>query len=216
MQYPDARILIFAKAPISGQVKTRLNAVLGADGAARLHSGMVQHTVECVEASTLAPLQLWCAPRTDAPFFDKLKQTFALELCEQRGADLGARMLHAFSVALQSAELAIAIGTDWPGLNAGVIAIALQRLQQGDDAVLGPAEDGGYVLLGLRKVDARLFAEIAWGSAQVLTQTRQRLRQLQWQWSELPTSWDLDRPEDFERALRAGLVPDPRENIMTG
>ena len=120
-------------------------------------------------------------------------------------------MLHAFNVALQSASFAVAIGTDWPVLDTGVIATALQRLQQGDDAVLGPAEDGGYVLLALRKVDPRLFTEIAWGSAQVLTQTQQRLRRLQWQWSELPTSWDLDRPEDFTRALGAGLVHDPRE-----
>ena len=211
MRYPAARILIFAKAPISGQVKTRLIPVLGADGAARLHYEMVQQTVERVAASALAPLQLWCTPGIDEPLFDNLKNRSEIKLFEQLGVDLGARMLHAFNVALQSASFAVAIGTDWPALDTGVIATALQRLQQGDDAVLGPAEDGGYVLLALRKVDPRLFTEIAWGSAQVLTQTQQRLRRLQWQWSELPTSWDLDRPEDFTRALGAGLVHDPRE-----
>ena len=211
MRFPAARILIFAKAPLPGQVKTRLVPLLGAAGAARLHSAMVAQTVRRMQAAALAPLQLWCAPSAAAPLFEELKQTNTLELCEQRGADLGARMLHAFTAALQSAEIAVAIGTDWPALDPGVIATALQRLQQGDDAVLGPAEDGGYVLLGLRRVDTRLFEDIVWGSDQVLAQTQERLRQLQWQWSELPMSWDLDRPVDFERALNAGLVRDPRE-----
>lgn len=211
MQFPTARILIFAKAPIPGKVKTRLVPLLDAASAARLHSAMVAQTVQRMQAAALAPLQLWCAPSAAAPLFEELKQSGPLELYEQRGADLGARMLHAFTLALQSAEMAVAIGTDWPALDPQMIATALQRLQQGDDAVLGPAEDGGYVLLGLRRVDARLFTDIAWGSAQVLAQTRERLHQLQWQWSELATSWDLDRPEDFNRALRAGLVRDPRE-----
>lgn len=212
MRFPTARILIFAKAPLPGQVKTRLVPLLGTVGAARLHSAMVAQTVQRVQAAALAPLQLWCAPSAAAPLFDALKQTGPLELCEQHGADLGARMLHAFTAALQSAEVAVAIGTDWPALDPGVIATALQRLQQGDDAVLGPAEDGGYILLGLRRVDTRLFEDIAWGSAQVLSQTQERLRQLQWRWSELPMSWDLDRPVDFERALNAGLIRDPRES----
>ena len=211
MRFPSAHILIFAKAPIPGQVKTRLVPLLGAAAAARLHHALVAQTVQRVQASALAPLQLWCAPSTEVPLFDELKQNVGLELYAQRGADLGARMLHAFTFALQSAEMAVVIGTDWPALDPEMIATALQRLQHGDDAVLGPAEDGGYVLLGLRRVDARLFTDIAWGSAQVLEQTRERLRQLQWQWSELATSWDLDRPEDFKRALRAGLVRDPRE-----
>ena len=210
MRFPAARVLIFAKAPIPGQVKTRLVPMLGADGAARLHGELVTKTVQRMQASALAALQLWCAPRVDEPLFDSLKQTHDLQLSEQCGADLGARMRHAFSEALQCADYAVAIGTDWPALQPEMIATALQRLQQGDDAVLGPAEDGGYVLLGLRRVEPRLFTDIAWGSALVLAQTRERLRQLQWQWSELPTSWDLDRPADFERALHAHLVRDPR------
>ncbi len=210
MQFPTARILIFAKAPIPGQVKTRLLPLLSAEDAARLHGDLVSQTVQRVQVSALAPLQLWCAPGVDAPLFDNLKQTCNLELCQQRGVDLGARLLHAFTVALQCAEYTLAIGTDWPALQPTILAAALQSLQHGDDAVLGPAEDGGYVLLGLRRVDAHLFANITWGSSQVLTQTRARLLGLQWQWSELPMSWDLDRPSDFERALRAGLVLDPR------
>lgn len=212
MQFPAARILIFAKAPFPGQVKTRLLPLLGEDAATRLHSRMVQQTVQRVQASAVAPVQLWCAPTTEEPLFDNLKTTLRVELHRQHGIDLGARMLHAFSAALQSAEGALVIGTDWPMLESGLLATTLQRLQQGDDAVLGPAEDGGYVLLGLRRVDPHVFANIDWGGAQVLTQTRARLRELKWRCSELPVSWDLDRPADFERALRAGLIQDPRAN----
>lgn len=210
MQFPTARILIFAKAPIPGQVKTRLMPLLDAQSAAQLHSELVSQTVQRVHAAALAPLQLWCAPRIEEPLFDNLTGTYRLERYAQQGADLGARMLHAFSTALQSADAVVGIGTDWPALNPAALASALVRLQQGDDAVLGPAEDGGYVLLGLRRVDPRLFADIAWGTHQVLTQTRERLRELRWQWCELPMSWDVDRPEDFERALRMRLVHDPR------
>ena len=212
MQFPAARILIFAKAPLPGQVKTRLLPLLGKRAATRLHSDMVQQTVQRVQACALAPVQLWCAPTIDAPLFDNLKKTLHVELHQQHGMDLGARMLHAFGVALQCAEGALVIGTDWPMLEPAMLATTLQRLQQGDDAVLGPAEDGGYVLLGLRRVDPHLFTEIDWGSAKVLTQTRARLRELKWRCSELPVSWDLDRPADFERALRAGLIHDPRAN----
>jgi len=211
MRFPAARILIFAKAPIPGQVKTRLVPLLGADGAARLHSELVKKTVQRVQRSALAPLQLWCDPRIEAPLFDSLNQAAALERREQCGADLGARMLHAFTQALQASEYVVAIGTDWPALEPELIATALRYLQHGADAVLGPAEDGGYVLLGLRHADPLLFENIAWGSSQVLTQTKERLRQLRWSVRELPVSWDLDRPEDFERALHAGLVHDPRE-----
>lgn len=211
MQFPAARILIFAKAPIPGQVKTRLMPLLGIEGAAQLHREMVNQTVQHVRAAALAPLQLWCAPDIEEPLFDNLRRTEKLELYAQHGADLGARMLHAFTAALRSAEMAVVLGTDWPALDPGLVATALQRLQNGDDAVLGPAEDGGYVLLGLRRADPLLFSEIEWSSARVSAQTRERLQRLQWRWSELPISWDLDRPADFERALRAGLVRDPRE-----
>lgn len=211
MQFPAARILIFAKAPIPGQVKTRLMPLLSIEGAAQLHREMVNQTVQRVQAAALAPLQLWCAPDIKEPFFDNLKCTQRLELYAQHGTDLGARMLHSFTAALRSAEMAVVLGTDWPALDPDLVATALQRLRNGDDAVLGPAEDGGYVLLGLRRVDPFLFSEIAWSSARVSAQTRERLQKLQWRWSELPVSWDLDRPADFERALHAGLVRDPRE-----
>jgi glycosyltransferase A (GT-A) superfamily protein (DUF2064 family) len=79
---------------------------------------------------------------------------------------------------------------------------ASRWLAGGADAVLAPAEDGGYALIALRRVSPRLFADIDWGGPRVMAQTRERLAALGWRWRELPTLWDVDRPEDVARLRR--------------
>jgi hypothetical protein len=86
-------------------------------------------------------------------------------------------------------------------MTADYLARAFALLDGGADAVVGPAEDGGYVLLGLRRMDKRLFEDMAWGTDRVLDQTRERLAVLGWRWQELETLWDVDRPEDLERLM---------------
>lgn len=202
MQYPDARILIFAKAPVPGYVKTRLIPALGAEGAASLYTGLLKQTVESVVAADLAPVQLWCAPDSANAFFQRLASQYDLLLCDQSGAGLGERMRHAAGLALNASDAVLLMGADCPLLSGIHLAQALQWLMDGEDAVLGPAEDGGYVLLGLRQNSAALFEEIPWGSDQVLELTRRRLAKLGWRWQELEPLWDLDRPVDFERWRR--------------
>ena len=123
-------------------------------------------------------------------------------LREQRGEDLGERMRHAAELTLETASFLVLIGGDCPVLNAGYVARALRLLESGCDAVLGPAEDGGYVLLGLRRSDPLLFSGFPWGTSKVLEMTRERLRQAGLAWRELETLWDLDRVEDLERLER--------------
>jgi glycosyltransferase A (GT-A) superfamily protein (DUF2064 family) len=93
----------------------------------------------------------------------------------------------------------VLIGCDCPGLDGEDLGEALSALREGYDAVVGAAEDGGYVLLGLRHPAPALFAGMAWGSGRVLMDTRTRLHALGWRWHELKTHWDVDRPEDLER-----------------
>ena len=93
----------------------------------------------------------------------------------------------------------VLIGGDCPVLNPGHLKQALTWLASGEDAVLGPAEDGGYVLLGLNRVAPALFNTIEWGGEDVLAVTRARLAGLGWKWRELKTLWDLDRPQDLDR-----------------
>lgn len=205
MRYPSGRILIFAKAPLIGQVKTRLIPVFGAQAATRLHAEMLQLTVHAVSNADLAPVQLWCAPDTSHPMFHTLRREYGITLHTQLGVDLGARMASAFAAALQDTQFAIALGTDWPLLDPATVTEACVALVEGHDAVLMPAEDGGYVLLGLRRYDEHVFEGIAWGGADVMQQTRERLTALQWHWREWSPTWDLDRPDDVRRAQAMGL-----------
>ncbi len=185
-----------------GYVKTRLIPALGAEGAASLYTGLLKQTVESVVAADLAPVQLWCAPDSANAFFQRLASQYDLLLCDQSGTGLGERMHHAAGLALKASDAVLLMGADCPLLSGVHLAQALQWLMDGEDAVLGPAEDGGYVLLGLRQNSAALFEEMPWGSDQVLELTRRRLAGLGWRWQELEPLWDLDRPVDFERWRR--------------
>jgi hypothetical protein len=180
------RIVVFAREPRAGRVKTRLIPLLGAAGAARLHARLLARALATARAARLGDATLWTTRR-------------------QRGADLGARMLHAFRHGLRRAERMVLIGADCPVLAARDLRRAARWLAGGADAVLAPAEDGGYALIGLRRVSARLFEGIEWGGPRVMAQTRARLAALGWRWRELAEVWDVDRPEDVHRL--AALKP---------
>lgn len=201
----DASILVFAKAPLAGSVKTRLVPVLGTRGAAALHARMVRHTLRTACAAGIGRVELWCAPSVDHAFFGRCAADFGVTLAAQEGADLGARMDHAFARALMRGP-AIAIGTDCPALTVADLCDAAAALREGVHAVIAPAEDGGYVLIGLRRREPRLFSGIDWGSASVMAQTRARLAELGWTWCELAPRWDVDRPEDMTRLARERLI----------
>ena len=215
MHFPDARILLFAKAPQPGRVKTRLIPALGAGGAATLYRELLVATLGRIAGAGLAPLECCCAPDPRHPLFLQLQRRHGLELSRQQGCDLGGRMEHAACIALQRARMVVLIGGDCPGLDAAYVERALAALRAGADAVIGPAEDGGYVLLGLSRIDGHLFRGMPWGSDRVLDETRQRLRRLDWRWRELEPLWDLDRPRDLARYRRlirdaaAGRWPAP-------
>lgn len=201
MKFPDARLIIFAKAPIPGWVKTRLISELGAEGAAQLQKQLVRHSLAIATQAGLCKVQLWCAPHKYDTFFRDCHRTFHIDLVDQEGADLGERMKRAFEHALKESAYAVLIGTDCPVMDGSYIRQALEALEQGADVVLGPAEDGGYVLIGLRRYSAALFDDIQWGSGSVFTQTEARIRQLQWKYVKLQQRWDVDRPADIRRLL---------------
>lgn len=196
-RHPDAVIQIFARAPVPGAVKTRLIPALGAEGAAALQAKLLFRTLEMATRASMAPVQLWCAPDCRHAAFQDWP---GVSRHVQQGADLGERMAHALAAGLRSAQRVVLIGTDCPALDANGLHQAIARLAD-HDVVLGPAEDGGYVLVGWRRPVA-LFAGIDWGSEQVLDQTRARLRAAGASWHELPVLWDVDRPADVARLAR--------------
>ena len=198
MRFPDARILIFAKAPEPGRVKTRLIPALSPRGAADLHAQLLADTVARFAPAGLAPVELWCAPDPACAPFSELANRYLFRRYAQRGADLGERMLDAAADALTRSGAVVLVGTDCPLLGRTYLAQALALLG-GKDAVLGPAEDGGYVLLGLTQAPPELFSDIPWGTDRVAAITRGRMDALGWEWAELPPLWDLDRPDDLVR-----------------
>jgi hypothetical protein len=196
-------IAVLAKAPIAGYAKTRLAPRLGLQGAARLQERLVDRALATAAAARIGTVVLWCAPDDSHPALRALARRHGAAVRVQPAGDLGARML----AAAQDGPTLV-IGADCPALAPGHLRVAVDALARGDDAVLIPAEDGGYVLIGLAAPQPAVFTDIEWGSDRVLAQTRARLAAAGLRWSELPALWDLDRPEDLDRPLvRALLEP---------
>jgi rSAM/selenodomain-associated transferase 2/rSAM/selenodomain-associated transferase 1 len=192
---------VFAKNPVPGSVKTRLADVIGADEAAALYVRLVERTLAMAVAARAGGIvdrvELWCAPDADAPAFRAWRERYNVELKAQTGADLGAKMRKALHEAIAGGSRAILIGTDCPAFDLAYLARAVTALDE-HPAVFGPAEDGGYVLVGLaRAVDA--FSGIPWSSAETMAATRGKLRAAGASWHELPTLWDVDAPSDLAR-----------------
>jgi rSAM/selenodomain-associated transferase 1 len=198
-KYPDAVLMIFCKAPIAGQVKTRLTTKLTAEQAMQVHIELTQRTLQLATQNNLCPVQLWCAPSTDHAFFTAATQTWHVILQQQQGVDLGERMNNAFCLALESYSCALIIGCDCPSLTIQDLEAALTALNQGNCCVLAPAEDGGYVLIGLNQRHPELFNNMPWGTGLVYEHTRTRLKQYNLRYHALKQQWDLDTPEDLAR-----------------
>jgi rSAM/selenodomain-associated transferase 1 len=196
-------IQVFAKSPVAGSVKTRLIPHIGAQGAAELYCRMLRRTLATAVIARVGSLELWTTEPADSPFVQLCKRLLGVHVHMQTGESLGARMSHALQDGLTRAGKALLLGADIPCMTHDDLREARDALDQGCDAVLGPAEDGGYWLIGVRRHDERLFEQIAWGEDDVAQRTRERLQALQWRWHELATRWDVDRPEDLHRM--AGL-----------
>ncbi len=186
-------IIVFARAPVPGQAKTRLVPRLGAWRAARLHACLTLHALRTALAARCGAVELHGTRRHE--FFDSLGVVCRV----QRGRDLGERMYNALSRALRRHDAAILIGADCPMLAPQDLRRAARLLRGGCDVVLAPAEDGGYALIGARRVSPGIFEGIAWGGANVYTTTVDRLLHSGYRWRALRELWDLDRPEDLDR-----------------
>jgi rSAM/selenodomain-associated transferase 1 len=202
---PRTRVAVFARAPVPGAVKTRLAPLLGPEGAAALHAGLVRQALSIATMAAVGPVELWCAPDESHPFFARCAEQFRLTLHRQVGADLGERMHGAIAAGLAAGDRVVLIGSDCPTLEPADLREAARALET-QDAAIAPAEDGGYVLIALSKPVPGLFTGIAWGGAAVMGATRTRLADLHVRWKELPTRWDVDRPEDYARLQREGRL----------
>jgi rSAM/selenodomain-associated transferase 1 len=195
-------VAVLAKAPLAGFAKTRLIPVLGADGAAALQARLIARAVTTACAAGIGPVTLWATPDETHPVLQAIAGECAVALVRQRDGDLGARMLAALAAANAPA---LVIGTDCPALAAEHLRTAADILRGGTDAVVVPAEDGGYALIGLRAPEPTLFSDMRWSTPSVMEETRRRLERLGMSWQEPVTLWDVDLPADLERLRRIGL-----------
>jgi uncharacterized protein len=195
-------VAVLAKAPIAGFVKTRLIPALGAAGAAALQERLIERAVETACAAASGRVTLWMTPTAPHACFAAIASRHDVALVRQPDGDLGARMLAAFEAA---GSPAIVIGTDCPVLTPAHLREAAGFLREGSDVVVVPAEDGGYVLIGSRRPQPSLFADMPWSSDTVMAETRRRLARLALAWREPEMLWDIDRPDDIERLRQVGL-----------
>lgn len=193
-------LIIFAKAPVAGQVKTRLIPALGPEGACALYEKLLRHTLEQTVGWPGERL-LYCAPDTTHPVIQTLAQKHQLTLRQQHGEDLGERMANAHA---DHPNGALLIGTDCPLLDCAYLQAANQALKQNDIAII-PSEDGGYVLIGQRVPHLAPFNNMTWSHADVLTDTQKRVTEAGLTLWLGPILWDLDEPEDLPRLAGLGI-----------
>jgi len=206
------RIVVIAKAPQPGRVKTRLIPALGAEGAAALAARMLACTlVAAFEAAgaadtadpALGVVELCASPAPGDPAWQGVVVPAGLRWSAQGEGDLGARMAGAARRVLAGGERVLLIGTDCPALDAACLRTAAEALDE-VEAVIVPSFDGGYVLLGLRRFDPSLFEGIAWSTSTVAAATRVRLDALAWSYRVLPALQDIDVPADLVHLPSAG------------
>lgn len=187
---PPPRIVLFARFPVPGSCKTRLLPALGPEGAARLHRQLAERTLGVLQqAGAQVTLAYTGAARSD--FVDWLGDD--INLVEQAEGDLTARLL-----ALVEPAPVIFFGSDTPDLTPDHVRDAIAALQE-NDVVIGPAEDGGYYLIGMRRPLPQLLVDMPWSTDQVLPQTLARLSALGVTPVMLSSLSDCDRPEDLAR-----------------
>lgn len=200
-------VAVFAKAPVEGLAKTRLIPRLGAKGAANLQRRLLERTVRIACAANVGPVSLWCSPGVEHDSFRELAANHPLTLHRQDGDDLGQRMDHAFSVMTAERPLLL-MGTDCAVIEPWHLVHCANTLRGEADAVFIPVEDGGYILIGLKAATPALFVSMPWGSPEVMEESRRRASTLGLRLFETEPLWDIDLPEDYDRALAQELLQD--------
>ena len=190
------RIIVFAKAPRPGLAKTRLIPALGAAGAAALAARMLAHTLDQALASGVGEVELCAAPAPWDATWDGIELPDGIARTAQGEGDLGERMARAAQRTGEAGAGVLLIGTDCPALDAACLRRAARALHE-TEAVIAPTADGGYALLGLRRFDASVFADIAWSTPTVAATTLARLDALGWSCTRLPLVHDIDEPADL-------------------
>lgn len=199
------RLVQFTREPVPGSVKTRMQPAMTSTAACALHCELTLWTLSTLCAYPSGRVELSVAGNRDHPFFAQCRALGDIAVTAQEEGDLGARMYNALAAGLERACKVILVGSDCPALDEAYLTAAETALDT-RDVVLGPALDGGYVLIGVRSVRREWFDNIAWGTGTVFDATVAALGRSGTGFAALPPLADIDRPADLElwRSIRAG------------
>ena len=195
-------LIIFVRNPELGKVKTRLAAQIGAEKALQVYEKLLEHTRVVASGTPCAKYVFVTEPLTISRW-----ETFHQE--NQINATLGERMLHAFELLFaRGYNQVVIIGSDCPGLTSSHINAAFESLER-DDVAIGPAKDGGYYLLGLKKLYAPIFRDKKWSTSSVFEDTMASIKVLRLSCHVLGMLTDVDEEEDLPQSWRNGLSFSP-------
>ncbi len=192
----EITVVIFAKAPRAGEVKTRLIPALGPDGAAMLARSLLRHTIEQAIAADVGTVEL-CRTPDDERTWAEIAVPSIVAQSTQGAGDLGERLARASKRVIDAGSAVVLIGTDCPSLDARTLQSLASSLEEAD-AAIAPAVDGGYVALALKRYHPRLFESMDWSTSTVAAETLRRLGELGWTTRRLAAMHDIDEPKDLK------------------
>lgn len=190
-------LMQFAREPVCGAVKTRMQPALTPEQSLVLHRLLTRRVHAILRVSQLAPIEVWVAGTVECDLFQDMQKQGAT-LHAQIGQNLGEKMMQAIGEGLQRAGKVVLVGSDCIGLTSDYLRAAFSALDN-HQVVFGPAIDGGYVLIGMSEKTVDVFDAIPWGSDRVMELSRERCTELDVKWKELDALPDIDRPEDLDR-----------------
>lgn len=212
MAVPKTKLLIFAKHPTPGEVMTRLCPPLTPEQAAAVQRACIRLLCERAFRSWPVRPVLVISPDDAGPAFRRIVGPY-IPIITQGDGDLGARLTRASKAAMQdNAPQVLIIGSDSPTLPARMLTEARKQLKK-SDVVIGPCEDGGFYLIGLKRVDDNMLSNIDWSSDQVTSQTKERVAGCGMTVAMLEPWYDLDRPADLRRAVQDIRAADGRDDL---
>lgn len=199
MLLKSCAVLVFAKSPLPGKVKTRLAKGIGARNATRIYKMMLYELLSKLNRCSDHQLELWCYPDAKHPFFRKCARDFDLVLKKQSHGDLGSKMNNAFRSSLKKYESCVLLGSDIPGIDHDDIHQARQFLSQGSDVVILPTGDGGYGLIAADQCVPALFRNMSWSTSTVMKNTLLRAKKNNIKYRLLNEKVDIDTIDDWRQ-----------------
>jgi rSAM/selenodomain-associated transferase 1 len=214
----DASLLVFAKVPRPGAVKTRLTPALTPEEAARVYTAFLRDTLRQVVQLEVDDMRLYLAPPLPDDEIDDVPA--AVSVHEQTGDGMGARMHRALRETLRDgADRAVLMGSDHPTLPSSFLRQAFRSLEEARSLCVGPTEDGGFYLLGMSTVYPQLFDGMSYSHSEVFADTLTRAQQTDAEVTVLPEWYDVDTPQDLDRMqadLATGAVEAPNTRRIAG